>query len=100
MMSPTEFVSDIKKKLIRKIDRKVRLISNSQEKAGIINIDPDSIEWQFGYVVSDKAVIDEGMIRHIVRFIVYSKDVWYQEEDTVYLNKGIVEDLPRILKEI
>lgn len=99
-MTPTEFIREIKERLTRKADRRARLIENRNAEQGMLTIDPDSIEWNFDYVVSDETFIDEGMLRQIVRFVVYSKDVWYEEDDTAYLSKEIVRDLPRIMKEI
>lgn len=99
-MTPTEFIREIKERLTRKADRRARLIENRNAEQGMLTIDPDSIEWNFDYIVSDETFIDEGMLRQIVRFVVYSKDVWYEEDDTAYLSKEIVRDLPRIMKEI
>ena len=94
------FFDHLKRDMVGKIHRRLRIVSDFEQANGYTNIDPDSIQWSFDYVVMDETVIDDGMVRQVVKFIAHSKDVWFSDERFVYLAPKIVDSLPEIMKEI
>lgn len=95
-----KFFDNLKRTMLGKVKQRVRVISNFEQANGVVNIDPEAVRWSFDYMVMDESVIDDGMVRQVVKFIAHSKDVWYKDERTVYLAPRIVNNLPEIMKEI
>lgn len=94
------YFDNLKQTLVNRNKRRLRAVSDFEQAKGIANIDPESVRWSFDYIVMDETVIEDGFVRQVVKFVAYSKDVWYKEEQIVYLSPRVINNLPRIMKEI